>query len=74
MPEELCHCGKPLHYQSAASEKLVRQLVADHGPMVRVTVGDRTWLVQRHYIALHGINAWELPDLGFEEIQREVAG
>jgi len=35
---------------------------------IPITVGDRIWRVQRHYIALHGIKAEELPGLGFQEI------
>ena len=37
--------------------------------MVPVVVDDRAWLVPRHYIALHGLKAWELPGLGFQEVQ-----
>lgn len=63
-----CHCGQPLHYTNADTERRVRELVAQQGEFVPVTVRGRTWLVQRHYIALHGIKGWELPTLGFQEI------
>lgn len=67
---DLCHCGRPLHYTDPANEAFVRRLVANLGREVPVTVGTRTWLVSRHYIALHGIKAWELPSLGFRELFR----
>ncbi|HZT29191.1 MAG TPA: hypothetical protein VFA33_04870 [Bryobacteraceae bacterium] len=35
---------------------------------VKVTVAGCTWLVQRHYIALDGIKAWEFRHLAFPEI------
>jgi hypothetical protein len=65
---ELCHCGKPLHYLNLDVQRVVEEFVRLHGTHIRVTVGGRTWLVQRHYIALHGLKAAELPRLGFEEI------
>jgi hypothetical protein len=30
---------------------------------------ERRWRVQRHYVALHGITAKDLPNLGFPEIE-----
>ena len=68
MTDELCHCGKPLHYTHPDTAQLMRRIVAKHGPMVKVTVEGRSWMVQRHYIALHGIKADELPTLGFKEV------
>jgi hypothetical protein len=65
---EMCHCGRPLHYTDPVIERMVRALIRDLGDYMNVTVEGRTWLVQRHYIALHGIKAVELPFLGFEEI------
>jgi len=66
---ERCACGRPLHYSDPAIEKFVRARVEELGPMVPVVVDDRAWLVPRHYIALHGLKAWELPGLGFQEVQ-----
>jgi hypothetical protein len=64
-----CACGKPeLHYNSAAVQKMVEQMVRDQGPDIVVTVGERSWRVPRHYIAQHGLKAQELPGLGFEEV------
>jgi len=41
---------------------MVERLIEGAGgdPMVKVHIGRRTWLVQRHYIALHGITAIDL--------------
>ena len=66
-PDQMCACGRPLHYSNPKARAFVADLVARLGPSIRVTVGGRTWLVPRHYIALHGIKAWALPSLGFPE-------
>jgi hypothetical protein len=63
-----CACGRPLHYNDPNVLRMVERLVATKGPDVHVQVGDRVWLVQRHYIALHGLKAQELPSLGFPEV------
>lgn len=69
MKDELCHCGKPLHYANSHTERLVKELIAAVGdPYIPITAHGRIWRVQRHYIALHGIKADELHTLGFEEI------
>lgn len=65
---ELCHCGRPLHYTDPKVEYLIRAMVKKLGPTVPVQVDDRAWLVPRHWIALHGLRAQELPALGFEEV------
>lgn len=62
-----CACGRPLHYSNPETQKRVEQMVADLGENVKITVGLRSYLVPRHYIALHGIKASELPTLGFPE-------
>jgi len=63
-----CHCGWPLHYHSRKIRAMVERQIREHGPMVRVNVGDRVWLVPRHYIALHGLRADEVAWLGFAEV------
>jgi hypothetical protein len=68
MNGEMCHCGRPVHYTDPVIERTVRELIRQLGEYIKVTVNGRTWLVQRHYIALHGIKGSELPDLGFQEI------
>jgi hypothetical protein len=69
--EEMCACGKPLHYSDPAMRKLVEELVADMGECVKLTVGGRGFMVPRHFIALHGIRGSDLPALaeqyGFKE-------
>lgn len=64
----LCHCGKKLHYRNQTTERMMQKLVDSMGEFVEIQCGTRRWKVQRHYIALHGIKAEELPKLGFEEI------
>lgn len=65
-----CACGRPLHYPSPSSERMVRQLIARAGENVTVMVDGRRWRVQRHYIALHGLHAQDLilGLLPFEEL------
>jgi hypothetical protein len=63
-----CPCGRPLHYSTPQLQAMVEAFVRDLGPEVIVTVGDRRWRVSRHYIALHGLKASELPTLGFPEL------
>jgi hypothetical protein len=67
-PETLCHCGRPLHYSNPTIQQFVEALIAQKGEYQPVTVSGRTWLVQRHYIALHGLKGGELPSLGFKEV------
>lgn len=69
--DELCPCGRPLHYATASHRRYVERLVRQLGPTIPVTVGGRTWIVPRHYIALHGLKAVELPTLGFPEVNHE---
>ncbi len=65
---ELCHCGRPLHYSDAEIRKIIERLIEREGPTILVTVDQRSWLVPRHYIALHGLRATEIASLGFEEV------
>lgn len=68
----LCACGRPLHYTSEIAELYVRVVIANHGETLEVTTSEGTWKVQRHYIALHGLKASELPELahryGWEKV------
>jgi len=70
MAEQLCPCGKPLHYSNPSTQALVERMISLLGPTIKVTrtQDGRTWRVPRHYIALHGLKEQDLPDLGFEEI------
>lgn len=67
-PEPLCHCGRLLHYTDMAIRAGVEQFIHDLGPDTTVTIGERSWLVPRHYIALHGLKASEIAGLGFPEV------
>lgn len=61
---ELCPCGEPLHYTDPTTEQAIRAFVAILGETQPVTVqGLGTWMVPRHYVALHGLKAAELPEL-----------
>lgn len=65
----LCACGQPLHYSDPDVQAKVQELIDAYGEHIDVTTEEGTWRVQRHYIALHGIRAVELPELGlFEKV------
>lgn len=69
--EVLCHCGRPLHYKDLSLKAQLEELVAKLGPNIEVQCQGRTYLVQRHYIALHGgIKGKDLATLGFREVAR----
>lgn len=53
--EEMCACGKPLHYTSPDVQARVQELVDRLGPDIKVHVAGKSHLVPRHYIALHGL-------------------
>jgi len=66
---KLCACGKPLHYSNERIKAMVEDLIAIQGEFIDVKIaGGKTYRVQRHYIALHGLKAENLPSLGFEEV------
>lgn len=65
---ELCACGKPLHYSDPEIQAQVQHLVDRLGPLLLVRSGARSWMVPRHFIALHGLVARELPTLDFPEV------
>jgi hypothetical protein len=74
----LCACGRPLHYTDPEAERHVTELVAKLGPLISVTVTIhgriRQWKVPRHFIALHGLKAKDLPTLAQQYHFREVTG
>lgn len=65
---KLCHCGKPLHYTDPAVQQQVERLIKTSGECIEVTVGGATWLVPRHYIALHGLAGDKVATLGFQRV------
>lgn len=69
--KEMCACGKPLHYNNAELERIIRAMIRKLGPDIKITAGGRPWIVPRHYLALHGIKAVELSTLGFPEVTHQ---
>lgn len=70
MPE-ICHCGQPLHYTCGKTEIMVKKMVADKGRFVEVVCDGIRYAVDRHYIALHGLEASELKTGGFKVVGYE---
>lgn len=61
---DLCACGRPLHYTDDDLRDAIQTFVDELGETMPVRViPDQVYLVPRHYIALHGIKAQELPEL-----------
>ncbi len=46
----------------------MQRLVDEYGEEIKIAVEDRSWMVPRHFIALHGIEAAKLPSMGFREV------
>jgi hypothetical protein len=67
---EKCYCGLPLHYQDKNIEAEMIKLVKEEGSHVPVVAGGHTFMVPRHFIALHGIKSETLKFMGFEEINK----
>jgi hypothetical protein len=73
--KEFCACGLELHYTDQAVRAYVNALISTSGPTLEVSVlgGGKAYKVPRHYLALHGLNAKDLPRLaqeyGFEEVK-----
>jgi len=61
--QELCACGQPLHYSDPGTREHMERLCRELGATMKVMCSEGTWLVPRHYIALHGLKAWEIPEL-----------
>jgi len=68
----LCHCGEPLHYGNEKVEKYITNLVEQKGRYVAVMsiMTGKFYKIDRHYIALHGLEGKNLSTLGFEEIKK----
>jgi hypothetical protein len=73
-PPKMCACGEPLHYSDPNIQELVEKQIAASGEYATITLltTGQKFLVQKHFIALHGVKAAELPELvkkyGFEEV------
>lgn len=71
---QLCYCGKPLHYSDPAMREAVQRMVNRLGEYIIVVVGKRRFKIPRHYIALHGLRAWQVAKLGFEQVEESHSG
>jgi len=67
----MCARGKPPHYNDPHIRALVEKMIELEGEEIKVRVGRRTWLAPRHFIALHGLRAADLPDSDFVEVNAE---
>ena len=71
---KMCACGKPLHYSNPLLQQLVEQMITEFGENMKITNVDtgKSYLVPKHFIALHGIKGRELAKLaeqyGFKEV------
>ena len=68
-----CACGKPLHYINKSIEEIVKRYAKELGEMVEITAPSGTFLVQRHYIALHGIEAKDLDRLATDGVVKRTS-
>lgn len=64
--------GSPLHYSNPRLRAMVAAVSACLGPDIEVQSPDGHFVVQRHYIALHGLKAADLPDLAARGIVRRA--
>lgn len=75
LADDLCPCGRPLHYSDARTRALVEKLIAQHGETVIVHAPDSSqWLVPRHYIALHGLYGRDIVKFARIYHWRQVGG
>jgi len=65
-----CACGKPLHYRDPELRRQVQRLVDELGPEIEVVHLGRRYLVQRHYLALHGLAGDRLELLADQKVVR----
>lgn len=63
MTSQRCACGQALHYGDPGIEARVQETIDALGPTVDVPTALGTWVVPRHYYALHGIVVAQLPEL-----------
>lgn len=72
MKNNMCHCGEPLHYGDKKVENHMINLVQQKGRFIAVSsiMTGKVYKVDRHYIALHGLEGINLAESGFEEIKK----
>lgn len=76
MAEEViqCACGEPLHYDDLVLQTVIEDYVKELGPEMIVTVRQRQYLAQRHYIALHGFKPEEAESLADQGVIKRLCG
>ena len=47
---------------------MVEEIIQREGEEIKVVIGARAWMVQRHYIALHGLSSVDVQYLRFPEV------
>jgi hypothetical protein len=70
-PKGYCQCGQPLHYQNPDIGKMVEELIEIRGEYIEVQVARnfKTYMVSRHFIALHGLKGKDVSKMGFMEAE-----
>jgi hypothetical protein len=69
----MCPCGLPLHYSNPYIKAQIDNLIRVAGETMPVSVeGKGTYIVSRHYIALHGLRAQDVDDLAAKGIITKV--
>lgn len=67
-----CACGKKLHYDGEVSKEYYTKLFERVGQFIEIEDSKgRKFKVQRHYIALHGIDDNTLYKLGFLQTNKK---
>lgn len=60
-------------YSVPENQAFVERQIAALGPYIQVTTPHGSWMVPRHYIALHGLKSMDLPGLaqlyGWEKVE-----
>ena len=71
---EMCACGQPLHYPNATVQEIITGVVDRMGPFLNIETPKGVWEVPRHFAALHGVKANELPALAAKYGFKQVSG
>lgn len=66
-----CACGLPLHYTDKAKELEITKDCESLGEWMPYHTINETYLIQRHYHALHGLKGNEIPLLVKQGIVRK---
>ena len=61
----MCACGRRLHYSNPNVQAGMCRVIEELGEFIPIQIAGTaaTFEVPRHYIALHGIKAREIPEL-----------